>query len=299
MTVNLQSYKVAAGEKPASSTKQNNMIQATEDALNDIDPAAISGFPNDASQFLDGSGSWSTPASPAVTDWASVAGTFTYSSADAPTYVMSTPSNLSGTIQVGSKIKVTQTTDKFFVATAVGATTITMYGGTDYSLLNSTITAVAYSSRRAPFGFPLAPDKWTVATTSTSDATQTNPTSGTWYNPGSNSITIPIGVWDVYYEGHLKALFSAGGGSITIAGTLSTGASSESDTQLSCYLHTGNTGGTASRMGVSVYRRKFLTLASKTQYFLNAKVNDSSGSAVGWYGSSAGATIIRAVCAYI
>lgn len=302
MSLSLQSFKVSTGEKPASSSKFNNLVQAIEDYVNSLPISSLADYPGDADQYPDGSGNWSVPAgsgSPGVTDWSEISGTFTYSSADSPTFVMSTPSNQTGTVPVGAKIKVTQGTDKYFVATAVGATTITLYGGTDYTLLNATITAVSYSTRRVPFGFPITPDKWTVSTTSTSDSTQTNPVSGTWYNPGSNSITVPIGVWDVYYEGHLKALFSTPSGAITCAGTLSTGAATESDTQLSAYLHTGTSGSTSNRVAANVFRRKLLTVTVKTPYYLNAKVSDANSSAIGWYGSTAGATLIRAVCAYI
>jgi hypothetical protein len=61
MPVDLSPYQVAGGEKPASSAKQNNTIQAIQDALNSIPPAQIVGYPGSATSYLDGSGHWSAP----------------------------------------------------------------------------------------------------------------------------------------------------------------------------------------------------------------------------------------------
>jgi hypothetical protein len=64
MPVDLTPYFVAAGEKPASSSKQNNTLTAIQGALNSIPPAQIQGYPSNAGKYLDGSGNWSTPGVP-------------------------------------------------------------------------------------------------------------------------------------------------------------------------------------------------------------------------------------------
>jgi hypothetical protein len=61
MPVDLSPYFVTSGEKPASSSKQNNMITAIQNGLNAVPPSALGGYPSDASKFLDGSGNWRTP----------------------------------------------------------------------------------------------------------------------------------------------------------------------------------------------------------------------------------------------
>lgn len=53
----LESFKVANGEL-SSATKFNNLVQALEDELADIDADQIPGFPNDATKFLRGDGAW-------------------------------------------------------------------------------------------------------------------------------------------------------------------------------------------------------------------------------------------------
>jgi len=61
MPVDLSSYRVAAGEKPASSNKQNNMMAALEAYTDGIPIADLANYPASSSQYLDGSGNWSTP----------------------------------------------------------------------------------------------------------------------------------------------------------------------------------------------------------------------------------------------
>ena len=58
---------------------------------------------------------------------------------------------------VGTKIKLTQTTTKYFYVTAAAFstdTTVTITGGSDYSLANATITDPYYSYAATPQGFP-------------------------------------------------------------------------------------------------------------------------------------------------
>jgi hypothetical protein len=57
----------------------------------------------------------------------------------------------------GTKLRLTQTTDKYFYVTGstFGAnTTVTVNGGSDYSLANAAITSPRYSYMEAPQGFP-------------------------------------------------------------------------------------------------------------------------------------------------
>lgn len=62
----LESYKVAAGEL-SSASKFNNLVQAIEDELADIDPDQIGGYPADVTKFLRGDGAW------AAVDWTKIA----------------------------------------------------------------------------------------------------------------------------------------------------------------------------------------------------------------------------------
>ena len=88
--------------------------------------------------------------------WISARATLTYASASAPTFVCNTSIDLTARISVGMKIKLTQTTTKYFFVIAITSTTITLYGGTDYTLTNTTISNVYFSSVQLPYGFPIA-----------------------------------------------------------------------------------------------------------------------------------------------
>jgi len=88
--------------------------------------------------------------------WISARATLTYASASAPTFVCNTSTDLTTRISVGMKIKLTQTTTKYFFVTAITSTTITLYGGTTYSVINATISNVYFSSVQLPYGFPIA-----------------------------------------------------------------------------------------------------------------------------------------------
>ena len=93
--------------------------------------------------------------------WTPALETWTYASADDPTYTFTISGDLTDKYSAGMRIKLTQTTAKYFIITKVAYsspnTTITVYGGTDYDLANATITNPYYSVVKAPQGFPLDP----------------------------------------------------------------------------------------------------------------------------------------------
>lgn len=227
--------------------------------------------------------------------WQSLSG-LSYSSADAPTFVIGTSSDLSGTISVGCRMRLVQTTTKYFIVTAIDSSTITVYGGTDYTLANAAISSPYFSNIKAPYGFPLDPAKWTVSViTDTSSRTQGSPTSGTWYNLGSLSGDIPIGCWLVFYE--VSALGTKNSSvSCNIKTALSTANNTASDAELLAHAQTGGASGTSS-ISVEVHREKHITLATKTTYYLNA-MSTSTATTIAFNGDLA-TTVVRAVCAYL
>lgn len=116
--------------------------------------------------------------------------------------------DVTGLIQVGDKITFEQATDgeKFFFITAIdynstvaNRTYIEVYGGTDYDVDNEAITAdtVGLSRIKAPFGFPLNPNKWSIKFVSTSSDLVTTSTS---YGSFA-SINVPAGIFHLTYSG--------------------------------------------------------------------------------------------------
>jgi len=199
------------------------------------------------------------------------------------------------------KIKLTQGTVKYFIITAVstysgGKTTITVYGGTDYDLADSAISANAYSMMRTPVGFPMSPAKWKVETVYTSNTTQNNPTVGTWYHLGSFTLTLPIGVWDFEYG--VTALAGTADTQAEVQVTASTANNSETDVHLTSlsFVQAPTTGSSQTR--ALLVRRKVLEIASKTVYYINLKTSLAGTNVIQLSGAKS-PCIVRATCAYL
>ena len=88
--------------------------------------------------------------------WVNTRATLTYSSTSGQNFVCSTSIDLTSRVSVGMKIKLTQTTTKYFYVSAITSNSITLYGGATYSVLNATISNVYYSFVEFPYGFPIA-----------------------------------------------------------------------------------------------------------------------------------------------
>jgi len=84
------------------------------------------------------------------TGWIPADQSWAYASAN----TITVPSGATAIYSVGDKIKITQTTVKYFYVTAVADTTLTVTGGTDYTVANDAITSPYYSKAVNPVGFP-------------------------------------------------------------------------------------------------------------------------------------------------
>lgn len=203
----------------------------------------------------------------------------TYTSADDPTYTITFASvDLTSVLSVGMKVKFTNNSTTFYgIITAIAFSTntvVTLYGGTDYDVANSAISDFYFSTDRAPQGFPMDPTKWTVQVSDTTQRSQSSPVQNTWYNLGSITISIPIGVWDVYYKVSARGVYNSNT-SENIYSTLSTANNSESDVDFTAYTFVAGASGNISG-GMTTGVRKTLVLAAKTSYYLNHKTNNTS-----------------------
>lgn len=82
--------------------------------------------------------------------WISAGETWTYASAT----TITVPSGAASKYQKGDKIKITQTTTKYFYIVGVADTLLTVTGGSDYTLENAAISNNFYSKIENPQGFP-------------------------------------------------------------------------------------------------------------------------------------------------
>lgn len=159
-----------------------------------------------------------------------------------------------------------------------------------YLMANSAITVMKHSSLKAPKGFPLNPAKWSVLVSDTADRNQATPTQNTWYNTGSNTISLPIGLWEVSIQGTIGADYGSTSGqkSVTVQATLSTANNSESDADFTCFGYgTFLTSSSAISFYVPFSKRKCLAITSKTSYYLNIRTISASLANIGLTGAEA------------
>jgi hypothetical protein len=222
-------------------------------------------------------------------------GAITYEGADAPSYTFSLASDMTGILSVGMRIKLTDSTVKYFIITGVGSysggkTIITVYGGTDYTLSGGAITAGYYSTVKAPFGFPLIPSKWTVETTDTSSRSQASAVAGTWYNLGSITHSVPIGSWFTEYT---VIILHDSSSSRQLRTTFSTANNSESDSDF-----TNGATITGTYESIISYKRKNISVSSKTTYYLLTTCF-TAGTPTIYNSNDVQKLVIRSVCAYL
>jgi len=214
-----------------------------------------------------------------VGGWFSLAVTPTRQSTDDPIFVLRFAADMTAILQPGHRIKLTQqSTVKFFIVHVVGSytggnTDVTVYGGTDYDVNDTSTYPITYpyfSRDRQPVGFPFNPTTWSTVLTDTNQRLQSSPANNTYYNLGSLSLTIPIGLWDVDFQISARSDRAAAGATQLFA-ALSTSVSSASDLELQAYVILNPLTNSA----FFVTRRKFLTLTLKTVYYLIMKCDGS------------------------
>ena len=173
----------------------------------------------------------------------------TRTAADDPTYTIRFSGvDLTGVLQEGMPIKWTQNSIVRYgwISSALslpsGNTSITVLtrlnsSSSNYDVLDTatySISNFAYGRLKQPgFGFPIDREKWTLLITDTTDRTQSSPTAGTYYQPGSLGITVPIGQWRLGFVGVLSA--SVTNLQVSMQFILSTTTNSISDGQLAGY----------------------------------------------------------------
>lgn len=246
-----------------------------------------------------------------LTGWKSVSQAWTYASADDPIYQVYVSGDVTANAdyKLGNKIKCTNNSTTFYgFIVKVGAydsgntrTPIDIYGGTDYDLANSAITAIYIGKVKSPDGFPLDPDKWTVSLSDAANRAQGTPTASTWYNPGSLSLNIPIGKWFTSFSGAIQVRKTTGGSpeNIGLHASLSTANNSESDVDFTASL-TGPAPAslTNATLRLPFYRRKLLSLTAKTAYYIVMSTGTSSAVDIQLLGA-VNTTLVKCVCAYL
>jgi hypothetical protein len=222
----------------------------------------------------------------------------TLQSSDDPTYVLRFASDMTATLAVGQRIKLTQhSAVKYFIITVVGAytggnTDVTVYGGTDYDMEDTgtyPVTVPYFSMEKAPVGFPLDPLKWSIVTTDYTERSQATPSAGTWYNLNGTNIVVPIGAWKITYMCAMGCDRASAGAIYTWAVlSVNNNDGGTQDFQTTVSVYNMNFG------EVSVFCEAFKKFTTKTTLYLNNQAQLSSMLNL-WRKT----VVIRAVCAYL
>lgn len=227
--------------------------------------------------------------------------TWTWASTDVPSYTFTVPTDLTTKYHPGTKIKLIQSTQKFFIVTkssySAPSTTVTLYSN-GYALMDAAMSDQYYSYARAPMNFDLNPVNWTEMVESALSGTG-SPSAGVWYNHGS-SLNVPIGLWIVSYECNPYGWTVDYGSQYVIYTTLSTANNTESDTNWTVQQvwRTTNTNTTQDqRHSTGIYKEAIMNLTTKDTFYLNVSSSVAINE-VGFTGPGT-PTKIKAVCAYL
>lgn len=139
------------------------------------------------------------------------------------------------------------------------------------------ISAVSYSSVKAPYGFPLWEKRWLIQYINNLQASHTTPTTNVWYSltapavQGSTFLTIPIGQWKYGYD--LTAQFNGAASNVNVSATLSTANNTQSDPTMTSYIESGSS---VNIIAGPFYKLGYLNLTVAAPYYLNTRTGLSA-----------------------
>jgi hypothetical protein len=272
----------------ANGFQPTNLTQAQRDAIAaGLAPKGTAVFNTDKNRWeyntgTDGARVWDAFGTNVSTGWIDSSDEqWSYVSYAAPVGIINITGDKTTKYSTGMKLKLTQSASiRYGIIHGVGAygagvTPLTVYFGTDYALLNATISSPAYTFGRAPYGFPCARGKWTIRVTNSAVNQRSSPVNGTWYNQGSNTITLPVGTWRLSFWVDVDANLT-GTTSADLYLALSTTASSGLDKELIDGMALGSMSNTMRKL---MSRSKELVISNPTTYYVNAMVSQGSGQA--------------------
>jgi hypothetical protein len=235
--------------------------------------------------------------------------TVTRESTDNPTVVLRFDADVRDYIWKGMRLKATENSIVHYFIVSVdptddsGDTLVTCLSEIDTAtptqaknlIGTETISDVAYAPPTTmPKGFSIDPMSWTIKVTY-SDFSNNSPTTDIWYNLGSVSIIIPIGIFKLDYECNFGG-DRTNNTTLVFQSTLSTANNTESDKDFTGRIQVGGATGTQ-RVSGFVKREKVITFASKTTKYLN--FNTTTGASGLYHQANAGTTVVRATSALL
>lgn len=217
-----------------------------------------------------------------VDGWIGLSVTASYSSWSSTTKIGVINVSNTSYFSVGMKIKFNQPTDgtKYGVIMEVGSSTISVFMGQNYDLDNESISNIYVSLVKCPVGFVPSENIWVLKTEITTETTKTSAAPNNWYNTGSYSLIIPIGIWKIRYSAFVGVIqLSSAATWVAIRSTLSTTTNSETHSQFTSSAIMGSASSTSNEINWKPYVESTLTLTSQTTFYLLLKQNNSASAA--------------------
>jgi len=216
--------------------------------------------------------------------------------------VITVPSDATTKYSVGMRIRFVNGGNTIYgIITAVTSTTITFLHEIDPTdslalnlLANSAITLPYFSTSKAPFGFPLETDKWSIEVVISTFSGVSSPSSGTVVNPGSIAIDIPIGSWNIELD-YISVCNRGPAGVFRLKSGLSTANNSFSSDELAVYIEYSSANITWDWFSKQIK----LNLTTKDTYYLVIMQTGIATATNLGFGVTDADSFIRAVCAYL
>ena len=241
------------------------------------------------------------------TGWISANETWTYSSVDDPTGVITISGDKTTKYSLGMRIKFTNGGNVIYgIITAISYsspnTTLTFLheintttGNTAlYLMTNSAITNNYYSSMKVPYKFPTNPSKWSVSFTGAPNLTTENPVNGTLYNQTSDVVNLPTGAWKVEYKCTPNGYMISG---TSLYSVYSWSTSKTKETLPESTFVLVSEGPTGLKSNASTFACNIVTpivLSSKTPYYFIYNTLTTGVNSIG-----RGTLFLTATCAYL
>lgn len=238
------------------------------------------------------------------TGWNSAGETWTYSSTDNPTGVITIIGDVTTKYSLGMRINFTNNSNVIYgiitkISYSSPNTTLTFLHEIDptdslalHLMANSAITNNYYSTMKTPYGFPINPDKWTLKKGINSNYIITSPSSSVYYGPAVLSIKVPEGLWEMSYQ--VGVQMSATSLQYCSANLSTSPTALENSTGLTDNQSLPVAGVIAKRFRAN----KIVELAEQKMYYFMFK-NDTPYTDLYITGSPASASSMQAVCAYL
>lgn len=161
------------------------------------------------------------------------------------------------------------------------------------------VSAVSYSTQKAPYGMPVQRNKWALLWLSITAISMTGPAYNTWTQmTGVQMNSVPVGEWELFHAIGIQQ--NAGGGMTNpqLRFTISTSSSSESDKEASTGFEIYTTSNDVAFIKYVASKKSALSCAVATNLYPLYQITTGASNTI-YFAGDKGASVIRAENAYL